>query len=125
MIFNQSGSDKMFLNLALRNNMDLDKVISAYLITGDEFLILLHIFEGQTLNIPSDRRLGVANLHNIEFIEDDERKFRDYKKKEILEYNGVSYVVVNSEKKLLNHYYLPVLKESVVIEKEEEEVNGQ
>lgn len=98
--------------------MDLDRVISAYLVTGDEFLILLHMFEGQTLTIPSERRLGVANLYNVQFIEDDERRFSDYKKKEILEYNNESYVVVAPEKKILNHYYLPVIKETILEEKE-------
>ena len=111
MIFKPSESDNLFASLALKNNMDLDKVVSAYLVTGDAFLILLHIFEGQTLNIPSERRLGVANLHNIQFIEDDKQEFADYKKKQILEYNNESYVVVAPEKKFLNHYYLPVIKE--------------
>ena len=116
MIFKQSENNTLFLSLALKNNMDLDKVISAYLVTGDEFLILLHIFEGQTLNIPSERKLNVANLYNIQFIEDDERKFSDYEKKQVLEYKGESYVVVSPEKKVLNHYYLPVIKEDILKE---------
>lgn len=121
MIFSQNENDNLAASLAIKNNLDLDKVISAYLVTGDDFFILLHIFEGQTLTIPSERRLGVANLANIEFIEDDERKFCDYKKKEILEYNNTSYVVVSSERKFLNHYYLPVIKETIIEVKE----NGQ
>lgn len=116
MIFRQSENDTLFLSLALKNNMDLDKVISAYLVTGDEFLILLHIFEGQTLNIPSGRKLNVANLYNIEFIEDDKRQFSDYEKKQVLEYKGETYVVVAPEKKILNHYYLPVIKEDTLKE---------
>ena len=114
MIFKANENDNMLMNLAIKNNMDLDKVISAYLVTGDEFLILLHIFEGQTLQIPSKRKLGVANLHNIQFIEDDKQEFADYDKKQILEYKGNSYVVVAKEKKLLNHYYLPVIQEETI-----------
>ena len=123
MIFQTSENDKLYLSLAIKNNMDLDKVISAYLVTGDEFLILLHMFEGQTLNIPSERRLGVANLYNIQFIEDDKKQFSDYEKKQILEYEGKTYEVIASEKKLLNHYYLPVKK--IEEESVEEQNNGQ
>ena len=113
MIFKKEN-DALMLELALKNNIDLDKVISAYLVTGDAFFMLLHIFEGQTLKIPSKRRLGAANLHNILFIEDDKRQFADYEKKQYLEYKGESYVVVAPEKKLLNHYYLPVIKEEAL-----------
>lgn len=123
MIFQTSENDKLYLSLAIKNNMDLDKVISAYLVTGDEFLILLHMFEGQTLNIPSERRLGVANLYNIQFIEDDKKQFSDYEKKQILEYKGETYEVIAPEKKLLNHYYLPVKK--IKEESVEEQNNGQ
>ena len=113
MIF-KKNNDELMLNLALKNNADLDKVISAYLVTGDTFFILLHIFEGQTLKVPSKRRLGAANLHNILFIEDDKRQFADYRKKQFLEYKGESYIVVAPEKKLLNHYYIPVIKEETL-----------
>ena len=115
MIFNKEN-DELMLNLAVKNKMDMDKIISAYLVAGDEFFMLLHIFEGQTLKVPSKRRLNAMNAHNIKFIEDDERKYRDYKKKEYLEYNGESYIVVSEEKKLLNHYYIPVIPEDVVEE---------
>lgn len=121
MIFQKNG-DELITSLAVRNNMDIDKVISAYLITGDQLLMLLHIFEGQTLTIPSKRRLGCANLHNVLFIEDDKQLYKDYEKKQILEYKGEEYVVVNKERKILNHYYLPVIKEETL---EEEEIDEQ
>lgn len=115
MIFAKNG-DELLCSLATRNRVDLDKVISAYLITGEQLLMLLHIFEGQTLNIPSKRRLNCANLHNILFIEDDERKYADYQKKQILTYKDVEYIVVSEEKKVLNHYYLPVIREDTLEE---------
>ena len=114
MIFKPSEGDKLFASLAIKSKMDIDKAIAAYLVTGDAFLILLHMFEGQTLNIPSERRLGTENLHNIQFIEDDKRQFADYDKKQILEYKGNSYVVVAKERKFLNHYYLPVIQEKTI-----------
>ena len=70
----------MLLNLALKNNIDMDRVLSAYLICGDQLFMLLHVFEGQDLHIPSKRRLNAANAHNIHFIEDDKREFADYEK---------------------------------------------
>lgn len=115
MIFAKDG-DELLCSLATRNRIDLDKVISAYLITGEQLLMLLHIFEGQTLTIPSKRRLNCANLHNILFIEDDERKCADYQKKQILTYKDEDYIVVSEEKKVLNHYYLPVIKEDTLEE---------
>lgn len=108
MIFQKQG-DELLTSIAIKNNLDMDKVISAYLILGEDMLMLMHIFEGQTLNIPSKRRLSCANLHNILFIEDDERRYSDYKKKQILEYKGVEYCVVAPERKLLNHYYVSVI----------------
>ncbi len=115
MVFKKQN-DELMLSLAVRNNMDLDKVLSAYLISGDDFFMLLHVFEGQSLKIPSKRRLCAANLHNIHYIEDDERKFSDYNKGEILEYKGKEYNVVSSEKKILNHYYIPVIESEVLDE---------
>ena len=50
------------------------------------------------------------------FIEDDERRYSDYKKKEVLEYKGDEYCVVAQERKLLNHYYIPVIKMDVLEE---------
>lgn len=108
MIFQKQG-DELLTSIAIKNNLDMDKMISAYLILGEDMLMLMHIFEGQTLNIPSKRRLSCANLHNILFIEDDERRYSDYKKKQILEYKGVEYCVVAPERKLLNHYYVSVI----------------
>lgn len=108
MIFQKQG-DELLTSIAIKNNLDMDKMISAYLILGEDMLMLMHIFEGQTLDIPSKRRLSCANLHNILFIEDDERKYSDYKKKQILEYKGVEYCVVAPERKLLNHYYVSVI----------------
>ena len=115
MIFKKQN-DKLMASLAVRNNMDIDKVLSAYLITGDDFFMLLHIFEGQTLKIPSKRRLCAANLHNIKYIEDDKQLFSDYKKGEIIEYKDKEYTVVSSEKKILNHYYIPVIESEVLDE---------
>lgn len=109
MIFQKD--DELVLKLAAKNNMDMDRIVSAYLVADDCVLPLLHIFEGQTLRIPSSRKLNGMNLNNILFIEDDERRFFDYKKGQILTYKDEDYVVLNSEKKVLNHYYLPVKKD--------------
>lgn len=107
MIFRKDG-DKLLAALASKTNMDMDKVISAYLILGDDLFLLLRIFEGQTFSLPSKRRLGCMNLHNIYFIEDDERKYADYERKQIIETDGKEYCVAGKEKKFLNHYYIPV-----------------
>ncbi len=108
MVFRKDG-DKLLTSLGIKNNIDLDKLISAYLIVGDDLAMLLHIFEGQTITFPSKRRLGCMNLHNINFIEDDDKMFSDYKRKQIVEYKGKEYTVIAEEKKILNHYYLPVV----------------
>ena len=109
MIFSKEN-DEMLLNLALKNNIDIDRVLSAYLICGDLLFMLLHVFEGQDLHVPSKRRLNAANAHNIHFIEDDKREFADYEKYDSLEYKGQWYNVVQEERKILNHWYLPVIE---------------
>lgn len=109
MIFSKDN-DEMLLNLAQKNNVDMDRVLSAYLVCGDQLFMLLHIFEGQDLHIPSKRRLNAANAHNIHFIEDDKRKFADYEKYDSLKYKGIWYNVVAEEKKILNHWYIPVIE---------------
>lgn len=110
MIFSLKNNDELLLNLATRNNIDMDRILSAYLVCGDQLFMLLHIFEGQDLHIPSKRRLNAANAHNIHFIEDDERKYADYEKYDSLEYKGQWYNVVQEERKILNHWYLPVIE---------------
>ena len=109
MIFKKEN-DELLMALAVKNDMDMDKVISAYLITGDMSFLLMRVFEGQTVKFPSKRRLGTANLHNIHFIEDDERLFKDYDKYDEIEYDGKTWTVVSAEKKLLNHWYIPVME---------------
>lgn len=94
----------------MKNNVDMDKVLSAYLVCGDQLFMLLHIFEGQDLHIPSKRRLNAVNAHNIHFIEDDEREYADYEKYDSVEYKGRWYNVVQEERKILNHWYLPVIE---------------
>ena len=108
MVFHKNN-DKFLASLAARNNIDMDKLLSGYLIMGEQFLFLLHVFEGSVLNIPSKRKLCSPSLHNIQFIEDDENNYKDYKKNDILTYKDRDYIVVNSEKKILNHWYLPVI----------------
>ena len=107
MIF-QKENDEILAYLATKNNMDMESVIAAYLVMGDKFDILLQIFEGRTLKIPSKRKLNCPNLNNIHFIEDDERKYFDYVKGNIISIGDNEYKVISSEKKILNHYYLPV-----------------
>ena len=113
MIFSKEN-DKLLLNLAQKNNVDMDRILSAYLVCGDQLFMLLHIFEGQDLHIPSKRRLNAANAHNIHFIEDDKREFADYEKYDSLEYKGHWYNVVAEEKKILNHWYIPVIESKEV-----------
>jgi hypothetical protein len=43
MIFKKQN-DALMTSLAIRNNIDIDKVLSAYLICGHDFFMLLHIF---------------------------------------------------------------------------------
>lgn len=90
-------------------------MLSAYLITGDMLFMLLHVFEGQNLKVPSKRRLNALNLHNIQFIEDDKQLYKDYEKYDSLEYKGKMYSVISEEKKLLNHYYIPVIPTEDVV----------
>lgn len=112
MIF--ESNDKFLVSLAERNNLDMDKFLSAYLIMGEQFLLLLHVFEGQDLHVPSKRRLSAPSLHNILFIEDDEEKYKDYVKGNVITEGDVDYVVVSQERKVLNHTYIPVIKEEEV-----------
>jgi len=110
MIFQKDG-DKFLASLAIKNNVDMDKILSAYLILGENVSLILHIFEGCDLHIPSERKLGNGTLHNIKFIEDDARKYSDYKKGEYINLEDKSYKVVAPEKKILNHWYVPVIEE--------------
>ena len=107
MIF-KKPNDELMMNLAIKNNMDLDKVLAAYLTVGNDFFLLLHIFQGQTLKIPSDRRMVAANSHNVYFIEDNKMVFKDVVKGDAVAYKGQKYLAVGSLTKVLNHYYLPV-----------------
>lgn len=109
MIF-KKDNDSFLLALALKNNLDMDTVISGYLIMGDQFQMLLNVFEGKELKVPSKRRLSSPSLRNIRFIEDDERKFQDYVKGNIIILNDKDYEVVDVEKKILNHWYVPVVE---------------
>ena len=113
MIFSKEN-DVMLMNLAVKNNLDMDKVLSAYLVTGDLCFMLMHIFEGQNIHIPSKIRLNAANLKNMEFIEDDKRLYKDYDRYDPVEYKGQEYTVIAEEKKVLNHWYLPVVLSEAV-----------
>ena len=106
--------DEFLISLAEKNNLDMDKFLSAYLIMGEQFLLLLHAFEGQDLHVPSKRKLSAPSLHNILFIEDDEEKYCDYVKGNVITKNDVDYVVIAKERKILNHIYIPVIKEENV-----------
>ena len=102
--------DELLMGIAVKNNLDMDKVISGYLIMGEQFLIMLHVFEGQELKVPSKRRLCSPSLRNIRFIEDDERIYEDYAKGQIIEKGDREFTVIDREKKLLNHWYVPVME---------------
>ena len=103
------NNDSFLMTMAMKNNLDLDSVIAAYLIMGEHFQVLLSVFEGRDLHIPSRRRLSSPSLHNVFFIEDDKHQYEDFDKLDELEYNGKTYIVVNKERKFLNHWYIPVL----------------
>ena len=103
-------NDEMIIGLAVKNNMDMDKVVAAYLISGDQFFMLLHALEGQDIKIPSERRLCMSNLNNIRYIEDDERKYSDCDRLDVVIKDDKSWSVVAKEKKVLNHWYLPVIE---------------
>lgn len=115
----QKDNDDLAASLAVKNNLDMDSVLAAYLIAGNDIFMLLHLFEGRQLRIPSKRRLSATNCHNIKFIEDDERKYFQYEKNDEIEYNGKTYIVISEEKKILNHYYIPLIP----IEARDEVVN--
>ena len=108
MIFQKE--DAMLASIAIKNNLDMDKVIAAYLIMGNQFPLLLHVFEGQEIRVPSKRKLCSPSLRNIMFIEDDERKYSSYEKDDVIDIEDNKYVVVDKEKKFLNHWYVPVLR---------------
>ena len=103
-------NDNLLASLAIKNNLDMDKVIAGYLILGEQFLLWMHIFEGQDLHIPSKRRLCSPSLRNVHFIEDDERKYAEYEKDDVIDYGDDEWIVIDCEKKVLNHYYIPVIK---------------
>ena len=108
MIFHKNN-DTFLSSLAVKNNLDMDKLLSAYLKMGEKFLFLLHVFEGCELHIPSKRRLCSPSLYNIQFIEDDNKDYEDYKKGDIICYKENSYKIVSNETKILNHWYLAVI----------------
>ena len=107
--------DDVLLNLAQKNNLDMDRVCAAYLTVGDDIFMLLHILEGQTIDIPSKKRLSAANAHNIHFIEDDKLEYKDYEKYDCIEKDGKMWSVIAEEKKILNHWYIPVIESTEVI----------
>lgn len=103
------NNDSFLMAMAIKNNLDTDSVIAAYLIMGQQFQILLSLFEGRDLHIPSKRRLSSPSLHNVFFIEDDSREYQDVDKSDEVTYEGKKYIAVSKERKLLNHWYLPVI----------------
>ena len=103
-------NDNLLASLAIKNNLDMDKVIAGYLILGEQFLLWMHIFEGQDLHIPSKRRLCSPSLRNVHFIEDDERKYAEYEKDDVIDVDDKEYIVVSEERKFLNHWYIPVME---------------
>lgn len=109
MIF-KKDNDKLMATLAVKNNLDMDKVLAAYLTVGDDFFLLLHIFQGQTLKIPSDRRMVAANAHNVHFIEDNKMIYKDVEKGDHVVYKGNCYTAVGKLTKILNHYYIAVVE---------------
>lgn len=111
MIFSKENSS-LVVSTAIKNNLDIDKALAAYLTVGNDIFVLFHILEGQVVQFPSKRRLLNSTLHNIQFIEDDDRIYADYEKNDSIEYKGEFYSVISTEKKILNHYYIPVIKSS-------------
>lgn len=118
MVFHKNN-DSFLASLAVKNNLDMDKLLSGYLIMGEQFMFLLHVFEGCDLHIPSKRRLCSPSLYNMKFIEDDNHLYKDYKRNDRIIYNDIEYRIESSEKKVLNHWYLPVVP--VEVEEDEEE----
>ena len=105
------GNDGLMAALAVKNNLDTDRVMACYLVAGDDLFWLMRILEGQTVTVPSKRRLGCANLHNVRFLEDDERKYSELVRRDEVEEDGKAWTVVGKERKILNHWYLPVTEE--------------
>ena len=118
MVLKKNG-DRFLMDMAARNELDPDKMTAAWLILGDDLFVLLRLFEGQTLKVPSKRRLNFARKNSAFFIEDDKRKWRDWKKGEYLEYDDKSYLVLAPERKILNHWYIPVVDEDSLDEEED------
>ena len=108
MIFQKE--DELLASIIVKNNLDSDKVIAGYLIMGIQFPLLLYVFEGQDIHVPSKRRLQSPSLRNINFIEDDERKYEGYEKDDVIDVNDKEYIVVSEERKFLNHWYIPVME---------------
>jgi hypothetical protein len=106
----QKENDKLLLSLAVKNNLDMDSVIAGYLIMGEQFLMMMRVFEGRQLQIPSKRRLCSPSLRNIHFIEDDKRKYEDYERDDVIDLGDKEYTVVAEERKVLNHWYIPVVE---------------
>lgn len=109
MVF-QKENDNLLCSLAVKNNLDMDSVVAGYLIMGEQFLMMMHVFEGRQLQIPSKRRLCSPSLKNVHFIEDDKHKYREYERDDIIDYGGKEWTVVAEEKKVLNHWYIPVVE---------------
>lgn len=111
MTLSKSG-DEMAVEMAIRNNLDMEQVLSAYLIMGDGLFYMMRLMEGKELHIPSKHRLSSVGRRMF-FVEDDEGKYSSCKKGDVVEMRGGRHKVVAPESRILNHVYLPVYLEEV------------
>lgn len=102
-------NSKLLMKIATDNNMNMDKLFSAYLIIGNDLFFLLDLLEGMQIHIPTHNKRTSAERRDLFLIEYKD-EFVDCKSGDIITYNGVKYRVYTKGRKVLNHNYLPVTK---------------
>lgn len=102
--------DKWAVSVAESNGLDMDLFLSLYIMLGEQLPFVLLALEGKSIDIPSKRRLMTPKLWEMLFIEDDEGKYKDYVKGNIISDNDNDYEVVAKERRILNHHYILVKK---------------
>ncbi|MBP5422710.1 MAG: hypothetical protein J6Y78_09750 [Paludibacteraceae bacterium] len=107
----KKDGDEIVADFALKNGLDMEQVLASYLIMGDNLFYIAKLLEGKDIHVPSKAKFNGLN-RKIYFLEDDERKYAMIEKGTIIHLDRGDYKVIASEKKILNHYYLPLFLQS-------------
>lgn len=105
---NNKDKSKSLAKIALANNLDIQDVLSIYLILGDDLFFVLSALSGKTVKFPTHNKLSeVGNNQSIKIFECEEG---DYVVGEIIESDVGLYKVIREPQSILNHYYCVIEK---------------